>query len=425
MAQPLIGSLRDEVLAQRANRPRGLRQALPAAVQSTIVNAPNQFGSTVLPALYEGQALGLPAAWRAVNLIANGVASMAPLELYAADGLSKLDAPPILVRPLATMTTFDFWATAVATALMRGNFVGINADYGPNGYPNQVVPVHPDFVFAYVDRAGYTVYDIVGTLYSAEEVTHVRAFSTIGAPWGVGVVENFRRSLGQQLDQQNLVGSTYRTGAVPSVIIELDRPEVEETQATSVQNQWIENHGSGSRRPAVIPNTMKVTPISWSPEDTQFIEARQMSVSEVAFMFNLDPSDLGASVGGTSITYANREQQQQQRVTDAYGPMMLRFEQAWSDLTPGGNYARFCPEALLRTDSKTRAEVHQINIATSVETVDEARNAEGKPALTQAQKDELKPPAPVLPVDPSAPPVPPQPTGEGADLTVTNPKVKL
>lgn len=410
-------------------RPRGGRPLLPAATHSTLLNAPNQYGSTGLPNVSEGQALGLPAAFRAVNLIANGVASMAPMELWAPDGITKLATPPVVGRPLATMTTFDFWHMAVATALMRGNFLGIQADFGTGGnYPNQVVPVHPDLAFAYIDGAGYTVYNVTGQVYSAEEVVHVRAFTTIGAPWGVGVVENFRRALGQQLDQQNLVANTYKTGSVPTVVIELDRPEVDKTQAEATQNQWIEAHGSGQRKPAVIPNTMKVTPLSFSPEDSQFLEARQMSVAEIAFMFNLDPSDLGASVGGASMTYANIEQRQQQRVTDAYGPMMLRFEQAWSDLTPGGNVAKFCPEGLLRTDSKTRAEVHQLNVATGVELLDEARKAEGRPPLTPAQKAERAPApvaTPAAPGAPGAPDAPPQPTGEGAALAVTDPKVKL
>src|SRR5688572_16312156 len=66
---------------------------------------------------------GLPAAWRAVNLIANGVASMTPPRTYDADEITQVDSPPVVARPLATMTAFDFWHMAVAVAVMRGNFV--------------------------------------------------------------------------------------------------------------------------------------------------------------------------------------------------------------------------------------------------------------------------------------------------------------
>lgn len=388
----------------RAMRPRGLRPTLPAAIHSTILSGFNQYGVTSLPFVREGQALGIPALYRGINLIANGVASMAPLELWAADGVTKLPAPPVISRPLASMTTFDFWHMACVVAIMRGNFLGINADIDSSGWPNQVVPVHPDFAYAYIDGAGYTVYNVSGQVYSAEEVTHVRSFSTPGSPWGVGIVDNFRRSLGQQLDQQNLVASTYRSGGLPSLLIKLNRPEISPAQANAVWEQWDEAHGGGQHRPAILPNTMEVEPLSLKPEEMQFLESRQLSVAEAAFMLNLDPSDLGATVGGTGMTYANIEQRQQQRVTDAYGPLMIRFEQAWSDLTPGGNTAKFVPERLLRTDSKTRAEVDALNINSGVTTRTEARAAVGKLPLTNVELEQLQkiPPVAVAPSAASA-----------------------
>lgn len=375
----------------RALRPRGVRPVLPAAIHSTLLNGQNQYGPAGLPIVNQNQALGLPAFYRGVNIIANGVASMAPLRFVAADGYTELPTPNVVARPNAGYTVFDFWHMAISTAIMRGNFLGINADYtADEGYPNQTVPIHPDFAFAYIDGAGYTVYSVAGMpLLSAEQVTHVRAFSTPGAPWGIGVVENFRRALGQQLDQQNLVASTYQTGAIPSLVLNLDRPEVSTEQANAVWEQWQAAHGAGQHRPAILPKTMSVQPLSLTPEATQFIQARQMSVAEMAFMLNLDPSDLGATVGGQGQQYANIEQRQQQRVIDAYGPLMLRFEQAWSDLTPGGNMAQFVPERLMRTDAKTRAEVDTLNINSGVTLLDEAREAAGKRPLTAAEKAEL------------------------------------
>jgi HK97 family phage portal protein len=123
---------------------------------------------------------------------------------------------------------------------------------------------------------------------------------------------------------------------------------------------------------------MDFTPISFSPEDASFIESRHMTVAEMSFMFGLDPSDLSATIGGISQTYANIEQRSIERITNSYGPWMRRFEQSWSDLIPGGNYVRFTVDNLLRTDAKTRAEVHEINLRTGIETLDEARATEHK-----------------------------------------------
>src|SRR5207245_519817 len=117
-------------------------------------------------------------------------------------------------------------------------------------------------------------------------------------------------------------------------------------QATAVQAQWLTNH-SGGRVPAVMPNTMTFEALSWSPEDLQFLQARGFTIGEIAHMFNLDPTDLGQALAGASMTYANIEQRQQQRVVDSYGPWMRRFEDEWTDLAPGGNIARLEPQRLL------------------------------------------------------------------------------
>lgn len=370
---------------QRA-RPRTLRNEQPAF--GNIYPVSSSFGPTPTPVVNEMQVLGLPAAWRAVNLIANGLAMMAP-PVAMADKVTVLSpTPAIVARPNVTMTSVEFWYQAACVALMRGQWVALQADFDPHtGYPNQVVPVPPSLVTCYYDAAGYSVYSIGGRLYSSEEVVHVRWFTWPGSPRGIGPVEVHRRALGHALEQQHLAADTYARGSVPSGVIEVPLPNPDKGQVEDVQEQWIDNHGS-QRKPSVLPEGWKFTPLSWSPEDSQFLESRGFSVAEMAFMFGLDPTDLAASIAGSAsaITYANIEQRQIARTTDAYGPWMLRFEQAWSDLLPGRQEVKFQPENLLRLDAKTRAEVHALNIDTGVETEDEARLAEGKQPLTDAQR---------------------------------------
>lgn len=364
----------------RRARPRGTRPEIPQAVGGTQFTGPAQWGAIDLPNPSVTIVAGLPAASRAVNMISNAVASMAPLELWTPDGYVADKAPSIITRPNATFTTFDFIDMAVQQAIMHGNFIGLLADFDFDGWPQQIAPVPAGYAMVYYDQAGYLVYDIGGRVYSQDEVFHVRANCAPNVPMGVGVVTKFRRAIGQALDQQNFAADTYRSGSIPAGTIELDMPEVDEEQAQAVTSQWIENH-SGGRAPAVLPNTMKFTPTTWTPEDMQFLQARQFTVGEIAHMFGLSPTDLDAAMAGTSTTYANIEQRQTQRITDSYSPWMSRFEQAFTDCIPGGNEAKFCVEKLLRTDSKTRADVDQLNIASGVTTADEARKRDGKRPL--------------------------------------------
>lgn len=389
-------------------RPRGVRPEVPQPFGFQQFPSPAGFGPTPLSPVHQAQVLGLPAAWRAVNLVGNGVATMSPMECVAPDGVTIVDSPPIVSRPNATMGVFDFTHMAVAVALMRGNFLGLLADFGPDGFPRQVIPVPNDAAFAFYGTDpyglqpgnGFLNYVVAGVRYGPLDVVHVRGFTLPGVAWGIGMVENFRRSLGATLEQQHLVADTYRRGAVPSGLLTIDLQKPTHEQVTQTQDDWIEAHGD-QRKPAVLPQGWTFQPLTWSPEDAQFLQSRMFSIGEIALMAGLDPSDLGASLsnGSSAITYANIEQREIARKVDAYGPWARRFQEAWSDLIPGGNTCRFVPERLFIMDGKTAAEVHATNIDSGVETVDEARGATGKPALTAAQKAEraktaASPPAP-------------------------------
>lgn len=372
----------DHVVPAARARPRGLRPPEPVPLAAQTMFWPG-WGPSPMPNVTESAVLGLPAAWRAVNLIANGVAAMAPPRVLRPDGVTDAgDTFPIVDRPNAMLTVTEFWHMAAAHALTTGNFVGILADPDPvTGFPRQAVPVNSRLVSCMYDRDGFPDYMIGGRHYSADEVVHVRALVSPGDPWGVGPVTAFRRALGGHLNQQLYSAETYRTGAVPPGVIKVAKPEISPEQAKDVQDQWIDAHGDGQRRPAVLPELFDFQPIAWSPEDAQFLEARQFSVAEAAFMFGLDPSDLSASVGGPSLTYANISQRITHRVVEAYGPWVARFEDAWSDLVPGGNLVRFRRENLTHASRSDLFAEQAAGIAAGVLTVDEARAELNKPPI--------------------------------------------
>lgn len=349
--------------------------------------------STPAPLVTEGNMLGLPGAWRSINLISHGVAQMTPPRVLSADGVTPIAAPPIVTRPCAAMGAFDFWASAVAHAVSRGNFVGILADPEPTtGWPRQAIPVNTSFVHVRYDADGFLRYSIGDLDLSADEVVHVRGYTIPGDPWGIGAVENFRRALGAKLDEQNLSAGTFKSGAVPSGIIKVNRPKVTTEQADEVQQQWITAHASAGRVPAVLSEMFDFTPISWSPEDAEFLASRQFSVAELAFMFNLDPTDLSASVGVSgALSYANTSQREVSRTVNTYAPWCRRFADAWSDLIPGGAFVKFVPEHLMVMTPIELATLHATEITSGTLTIDEARASLNREAITEA-----------APVDPEA-----------------------
>jgi HK97 family phage portal protein len=252
---------------------------------------------------------------------------------------------------------------------------------------------------------GLPVYGWAGEAFGWDEVTHVRGYTSPGALWGLGVIEAFRMSLGAMTDVAKYGATTFATAAENSVVIQVDRPELTEAQATGIQQAWIDRHASGTRRPAVIPRSMTITPLAFSPADAQFLETRHLSIAETAYMFGLDPTDLDATVAGGrgAITYANREQREIERLTHSVAPWIRRFEQSWADLLPGRRNIAFNVERLLRTDTLTRLQSTQIALACGVFTLDDARGVERLPLYGEpwSQVPFGRPPTDAAPPDPS------------------------
>lgn len=362
------GRDRRETLPQITAGPAaGLVAAVPTSQYASIADMAlaDLADLSTSTAVTESKLRGLPAATFVVNRIANAVASMSPLAVYESDRTTERTPTPLVAaRPMPTLGVFDFWHMAISHALYRGNFVAIPLDFDETFTARQVLPVGAEFVRCYIDRAGYTVYKIGDTVLSADQVLHVRGPHTRpGAPWALSPCENFREALGLSVNLQTYGADSYRTASVPPVVISLDVDAVKDTVAAQVQADWISHHGAGQRKPAVVPRTMNVQTLSWSPHDAEFIESRKLSLAESALIFDTDPADIGISLG-SSMTYANISARQSARIVETYGPFMRRFEEAWSDLIPGDAVCLFDPERTMRMTARERAELDQIRAQT-------------------------------------------------------------
>lgn len=330
----------------------------------------------------EQTAAAIPAVWKCGGFLANAVASCAPPTEFDSDGM-RVDVPsPVAERPWSLLTAHEFWVQVVLSLLFHGNFVGLKIDPDEALYPRQVLPLPADMVRMAMDpETRLPIYGYAGEVYAWDEVVHVRnGYMTAGSLWGVGVVQQFRESLTRAEDVANYGAAMFRSAAENSVVIQVDRPTLEEAEANAVQELWVARHASGIRRPAVIPASMTITPLSFSPEDAQFLESRQFSVAEIAFMFLMDPTDLTAVIGqGGMLTYANREQREIERLTHPVGHLMRRIEQAWADLLPGRRSIAFNVERLLRTDTLSRLTSTNIGLENGTFTLNDARTIERLP----------------------------------------------
>lgn len=354
---------------------------------------------------YRG-AMAIPGAWRAA-LLRSDLLGAVPWHAYrdGPDGVAERITPtPLLLEqpapPHAGLTSRVSWALDL---IWHGNAVGV---YTSPGDPDTgCVPVSAAQVGVRLARLGdpvgfrpgEVVYSIGGRDYHPDQVFHVLGPSEPGALRGMGVLECHLAgglALASELARQ---AGAVADSAVPSLKIKSLVPDLQEGEAAALKASVMASQRT--RQPIALNATTDVEPLSWNPTETQLLDARKFSLHELALIFGLDPSWLGAAT--SSRVYANVEQEALNlwRYSALAGDL-ARFEAAYTAALPPGQWAQANLDARLRADTLTRYQAHEIGIRTGVLTVQEARELENRRPLTDAELAALRPPEPA----PAAPP---------------------
>lgn len=323
--------------------------------------------------------LSIPAASRALNLIA-GTVSQLPMNDVRADG-TLWPTRPILDDPWPMMGRAEWLTFQLHALIVLGDAIALPTDFDVDGFARQLVPVDPRLVNIYVDpSSGQVVYDFylgdsVLRLGRAD-VWHAKGlYLTSDGLRGIGTIAQFSEPWNAALELQRYGRNAYGSG-VPSGIVKVHLREVGQEQASQIKDDW--RVAFRDRVPAILSELMDFTPIAWSPHDMEWLAAAQFSVAQVAMMFNLDPTDLDTSLG-SSMTYANREQRAYERLLTSIGPLLVRFEQAFRFVLPRLHACAFDRAAVLWSDASTRAWVQNTELTDGTLTINEARQANGRP----------------------------------------------
>jgi hypothetical protein len=363
--------------------------------------------------------LQIAAAWRASMLLSELLGRL-PWDEYrsrpgsgsgatgAEDPPEQLPTPPVLDQPAppdTRMVTFSSWGL---DALFHGNAIGIYADRDRLGYPNAITPVMADQ--CWIKRVirgdglpwpeGTPAYWIgpspdgssdphmPGRWYRTDEVFHVKGPCRPGALRGMGVLEcglyGGPLGLARTLDEQ---AAGVGASGVPTVHIKSYDPDFDGGQASELKAKAIETQRV--RSPMVTNALVDVLPLAWNPTETQLIEARRLSLVDVANMFGLDAEWVNA--GQVSGTYQNIEQKGIDFLRHSAGGWLARFEQALTLIRPRGHWVEVNRNAELQADTMTRFQVYEIAIRNGILTRDECRALERRPKLTDEQRVEALP----------------------------------
>lgn len=308
------------------------------------------------PYVYDAtSARRIPAVGRAIQLY-SGLTKQMPMDAYK--GTTPLPRPRLLGRPDPDRARSWFVHVSVEDYLLNGNAIAYVTSRGSDGWPLSVTWLPAAWVYivweSYTDEQDVS-YFYVGQRLNFEDVIHVRRGADRMYPVrGVGVVEEYLSTLDRVAMEEEYERNTLNGSAVPSVAVITPQVQLNKEVAQEAKDRWVATLGGPNREPVILPNGTQVIPLAWSPSDTQLMEARRMSLIDVANAFNLDGYWLGAPVAG--MTYRTAGPQYQQVLRTSLEPVLADFEDVWSDAwLPRGSFVRFDRNQLLRDDLATTA----------------------------------------------------------------------
>lgn len=329
------------------------------------------------------KALGLPALYASVRLLADSLASL-PVKIYTGAGPApqRYTGPTIFDLPSAVGTKYDWLFVCMTSLLLHGNAWGLITGRDGYGYPTGIEWIPPDYVNVVDDEMQpwnplrARIY-VSGRLMSRDELFHVRAFALAGRTEGISPMRAFAMTILNGLEAQQYGTDWYSNGGFPTGTFQNLECEVDREQANEIRGMLVD--ALRTRTPLVFGRDWSFKEISVPPSEAQFIDAIRMNASQVAAVYGLPAERVGGS-RGDSMNYANSQDSALQ-IIEALRPWLVRLETAFADLLPANRYVRFDTDALLKTDLKTRTGIYQIQRSIGVRTVDELRALEDLPPM--------------------------------------------
>lgn len=185
-------------------------------------------------------------------------------------------------------------------------------------------------------------------------------------------------SLDSSLKSQKYLNKLFSNGLTNKIVVQMTSDIKEEKEMKKVQAKFDRIYTNNGRI-FTIPAGYNVQPMNLSLSDAQYTELRKLSKEEIAMSSRVPLSKLGI----LRDTTTSEEQDNIKYLTECLLVIFEQIEQEmdWKLLTPTeramGYKIRFNLKVLLRTDSKTQADVISTYVKNGVYDLDHARDILG------------------------------------------------
>lgn len=310
--------------------------------------------------------LGLPAAWRAMQLTSSVPAGLPFKAFKAVDEARELmgdrtQAQMLMANPHPDLVPFEFWQIVHLHRRGWGNAYLLK-NKNRAGQVENYWHLHPSTVK--VGRPGgsrsrkvflVTTKEYGEELFTEDDILHIPGMGYDGI-CGVSPIRMMRESASLALAAQEFGAKLFGSGTLASGVLQTEQ-RLTPKQADALADRWKSKRSglSAAYDTIVLDKGAKFTQLTIPPEDAQFLQTRHFQVSEFCRWFGLPPFLMFETEGSTSWGTGLEQQALAWVKFDLMTDLTPVEQRVSRDLYPSPAYARHNVEALLRGDSAARA----------------------------------------------------------------------
>lgn len=373
----------------------GVRSVDPTQRRSEGIIPPAR--SLALSVVTADRALTLSTVFRAVQVLGTSVSQ---LSVKVQRSGKLIDSPTLIKSPSVLMSRRAFIELTISSLALTGDcFWFLNRPAGATGdvVDMDVLNSHEVHIDPDVER-GTITYWHRGKEYQSWEIKHLKYLRIPGKVRGLGPIQAAQTELKGTLEARDYASNWFSESDEPTGILTSDQDlngEKARRYRDAFQREGDYAPEAGKKRDIrVLGNGLKYEPMILKPADVQFLESQQFSTTQIARLFGMSSSMMLAAVEGGSQTYQNVEQEWIGFNRFTLMKYIGEMEDAFTALLPSGQRVKFNVDALLRSDTKTRYEAHNLALTGKWKTRDEVRSDEDMAPLTDDQKTDIAASAP-------------------------------
>lgn len=283
------------------------------------------------------------------------------------------------MRPCADRTATSWRREIAISWLIEGNAYGVVLARDDLLFPTQIEIVNPYSVTTqYHTESGEITYHILGKEVAAPDLLHWPGLTLPGQTLGVSPITYASQTIARGLSAQAFGNDYFARGTKANGILAF-QGRITPDAAAKAKESFI-NSAQNAHEPVVLTGDIKYTPLSISPQDSQFLETERASIKSIARMYKMAPEMIGED-SGSSLTYATVEGNSRSYLQRTLNPWAVRMEELHNGLINPRHYTKCNRNAALSIDLTTRYNSYQSAIRTGFMSVNEARAFEDLPPL--------------------------------------------